>query len=153
MKLTNSQEEYLKTIYILSNSKKEIRVTDIASKLKITKPSVNKAIKNLSEINLINYQTYGNINLTEEGTTIAKSILKKFDIIKLFLKEVLEVEENQAEEDAKAMKTALSKETEKKLEQYIIKVLKLEDLKCGYNMDNERCRNCARISAKNRLKQ
>ena len=27
--LTNSQEEYLKTIYILKNTQKDIRVTDI----------------------------------------------------------------------------------------------------------------------------
>ena len=53
MKLTNSQEEYLKTIYILENSNKKIRVTDIAKKLNITKPSVNRAIKILKEMNLI----------------------------------------------------------------------------------------------------
>ena len=34
MKLTNSQEEYLKTIYILEKSNGKIRVTDIAKKLK-----------------------------------------------------------------------------------------------------------------------
>ena len=32
MNLTVSQEEYLKTIYILSKTEKEIRVTDIAKK-------------------------------------------------------------------------------------------------------------------------
>ena len=49
MKLTDSQEEYLKTIYMLEKSKPKIRVTDIANRLKITKPSVNKAIKNLKD--------------------------------------------------------------------------------------------------------
>ena len=115
--------------------------------------SVNKAIKNLSEINLINYQTYGNITLTEKGTNLAKSILKRFDITKMFLTQILEVPEQQAQEDAKAIKTALSVQTEEKLEKYIIKILKLEDLECGCNIDNERCRSCARISAKNRLKK
>ena len=38
MNLTSSQEEYLKTIYILSKTEKEIRVTDIAKILEITKP-------------------------------------------------------------------------------------------------------------------
>ena len=38
MKLTGSQEEYLKTIYILEKNIGKIRVTDIAKKLKITKP-------------------------------------------------------------------------------------------------------------------
>lgn len=67
MNLTVSQEEYLKTIYILSKTEKEIRVTDIAKKLGITKPSVNRAIKGLKTLNLLNYETYGNISLTAEG--------------------------------------------------------------------------------------
>ena len=58
IKLTNSQEEYLKTIYILEKSNQKIRVTDIAKKLKITKPSVSKAINVLKDLTLINYKTY-----------------------------------------------------------------------------------------------
>ena len=65
MKLTNSQEEYLKTIYILEKNKQKVRVTDIADKLKITKPSVNKAINLLKDNGVINYQAYGEITLTK----------------------------------------------------------------------------------------
>ena len=148
--LTNSQEEYLKTIYILSKKEKEVRVTDIANKLKITKPSVNKAINNLNKINLINYQTYGNITLTEKGKEIAKAILKKFDIVKLFLTQVLEVDEKVAEEEAKSMKYAISEKTQESLEKYIIKILNLEELECGCNINNEKCRNCARIKQKDK---
>lgn len=146
MKLTNSQEEYLKMIYVLSNTEKTVRVTDIAQKLNITKPSVNKGIKSLKEMQLVNYETYGEITLTDKGTEIARAILKRFDIVKIFLKEILEVPEEQAEKEATAMKTAISQETEEKLEEYIIKTLKLNDLECGYNMNNERCRKCARIT-------
>ena len=45
MQLTNSQEEYLKTIYLLEKNKQKVRVTDIAQKMNITKPSVNKALR------------------------------------------------------------------------------------------------------------
>ena len=58
MKLTNSQEEYIKTIYILSKTEKEIRVTDIAKRLGITKPSVNRAINNLKDLKLLNYKDF-----------------------------------------------------------------------------------------------
>ena len=44
MKISSSQEEYLKTIYLLEKNNKKVRVTDIAERLKITKPSVNKGI-------------------------------------------------------------------------------------------------------------
>ena len=140
MKLTESQEEYLKTIYLLEKNSEKVRVTDIADKLKITKPSVNKAMKNLKEMELIKYQTYGNIELTKNAEEIAKKVLKKQDIIEIFLKEILEVDESQAIEEAKAMKYAISEETEQKLDNYISKILNLGDLKCGYNSDNEKCK-------------
>ena len=153
MNLTSSQEEYLKTIYILSKTEKEIRVTDIAKKLEITKPSVNRAIKNLKDINLLNYETYGEIKLTQEGEKIAQEILKREDVMKLFLSKILDIEEKQAETEAIAMKHAISRKTEEKLEQFINKVLNLGDLDCDYDETSEKCKNCIKITAKNRLQK
>ena len=41
-----------------------------------TKASVNKAIHNVKDNNLINYETYGTIELTDEGENLAKKILE-----------------------------------------------------------------------------
>ena len=153
MNLTVSQEEYLKTIYILSKTEKEIRVTDIAKRLGITKPSVNRAINNLKDLKLLNYKTYGEIKLTKEGEIQAQEILKKEDIVKIFLNKILDIEEKQAEKEAKAMKHAISQETEEKLEKFINKVLNLGDLDCDYDETSEKCKNCIKITAKNRLKK
>ncbi len=153
MNLTVSQEEYLKTIYILSKTEKEIRVTDIAKKLEITKPSVNRAIKSLKNLNLLNYETYGNINLTKEGEKVSQEIIKKEDLLKLFLINVLGVEKDKATKEANAMKHALSEETEQKMEEYVNKILELEDLDCDYDENNEKCKNCIKITIKNRLKE
>lgn len=152
MKLTNSQEEYLKTIYILEKNNKKVRVTDIATKLYITKPSVNKAINILKDMKLINYEIYGEIKLTQNGEKLAKEIIKKHDILKMFLTDILEVEPNKAEEEAKQMKYAISEDTAKKLDKYISKIFDLGDLDCNYDSNSEKCRNCVKITAKNRLK-
>lgn len=151
MDLTNSQEEYIKTIYILSKTEKEIRVTDIAKRLEITKPSVNRAMKNLKDIKLLDYEAYGKINLTKEGEKIAKEILKREDVLKLFLNKILDIEEKQSENEAISMKHAISQETEEKLEKFINKVLNLGDLDCDYDENSEKCKNCVKITAKNRL--
>lgn len=153
MNLTISQEEYLKTIYILSKTEKEIRVTDIAKKLEITKPSVNRAIKGLKTLNLLNYETYGNISLTKEGQKISQEILKKEDLLKLFLINVLGVEKEKATKEANAMKHAISEETEQKMEEYVNKILELGNLDCDYDENNEKCKNCIKITIKNRLKK
>ncbi len=151
MKLTNSQEEYLKTIYILEKSSDKVRVTDIAKKLKITKPSVNRAIKNLRDLYLLEYEVYGEINLTYQGEEKAKEIIKKQDIIKMFLVDILDVEEKSAEEEAKSMKHAMSPNTTKKLEKYISKIMDLGELDCDYDENNPKCKSCIKITIKNRL--
>lgn len=153
MDLTSSQEEYLKTIYLLDKNNKKIRVTDIALKLNITKPSVNKAINVLKELNLIHYKAYGDIKLTSLGESLSKEIIRKQDILEMFLVGVLDIEPKQAEQEAKNMKHAMSKSTVKKLDQYISKILNLEDLDCGYDENSEKCRNCIKVTAKKRLQK
>ena len=85
MELSNSQEEYLKTIYILKNTKNEIRVTDIANRLNKTKASVNSAINSLKQMGLIDYEPYSEIKLTEQGEIIAQKIIEANDIVKLLI--------------------------------------------------------------------
>ena len=144
MELSNSQEEYLKTIYILKNTKNEIRVTEIANKLNKTKASVNSAINSLKQIGLINYEPYGEIELTNEGEKIAQKIIEATDIVKLFLKEIIGATEINAEEEAKAIKTVLSDDTLNKIAKYTHKELGLTSLECGYDINNQRCITCAR---------
>ena len=152
MKLTNSQEEYLKTIYLLEKNNKKVRVTDIGKKLKITKPSVNKGINILKELGLIIYEAYKDILLTHKGKELAIKIIKRQDILEMFLVNVLEIERKQAVEEAKALKHAISEKTAIKLNKYITEVLNLDELECGYDINNEKCRNCLRVTAKNRRK-
>ena len=64
--ISKALEEYLKTMYILKKQNGNIRVTDIANTMNCTKPSVNKAIYNLKEHELLNYESYGTIELTKE---------------------------------------------------------------------------------------
>ena len=42
--ISKSTEEYLKTMYILNKQKGMIRVTDVANKMKCSKPSVTKQL-------------------------------------------------------------------------------------------------------------
>jgi len=53
-------------MYILKKQNGNVRVTDIANKMNCTKPSVNKAIYNLKNNELLNYESYGTIELTEK---------------------------------------------------------------------------------------
>ena len=69
-------EEYLKTIYVLKKQGQDIKVTTIANRMNCTKPSVNKAIKNLKANEMLEYAAYGEIRLTNKGEALAKKFLK-----------------------------------------------------------------------------
>ena len=140
--MTASLEEYLKTIYILINKKGSARVTDIACELSCTKPSVNRALKLLKEDELIKYEAYKDIELTNKGITFAKDIVRKHDTLKAFLVEVLKVEPLKAEDEAKLMKHAISEDTVKRLEQYIQTIIDVDKFACNYNPNNEKCKKC-----------
>lgn len=142
--ISKSLEEYLKTMYILKQQNGNIRVTDIAEKMNCSKPSVNKAINNLKENGLINYESYGAIELTENGEDLAKKILETYDIVFVFLKDVLELEPKNAEMEAEKMKLSMSDETINKLAKYVHNVLNLNNLNCNYDVNKEKCRSCVR---------
>lgn len=146
--VSKALEEYLKTMYILKKQNNNIRVTDIAEKMNCTKASVNKAIYNLKDNGLLNYESYGTIELTKEGENLAKKILEAYDIVYLFLKDVLNIEEEKAKQEAENIKSAIKDETVNKLAKYIHKVLDLSSLDCDYDINKEKCRCCARRTNK-----
>ena len=139
--ISKSGEEYLKTMYLLQIKKREIRVTDIALAMNCSKAGVNKAINNLKENGLVNYETYGKIELTKSGENLAKKILEAYDIVFLFLKDVLEIDEDLAKEDAEKIKSQISDNT-------VHKTLNLNNLDCDYDVAKERCRECKRRKIK-----
>ena len=146
--ISKSSEEYLKTMYILKQQNGNVRVTDIAQKMNCTKPSVYKAIYNLKDEGLLNYESYGTIELTDSGENLAKKILEAYDIVYVFLKDVLNLEEDDAKKEAERIKLAITDKTINKLAKYVHKVLGLSNLDCDYDINKEKCRCCARRIAK-----
>lgn len=142
--ISKSLEEYLKTMYVLKKQNGRVRVTDIAEKMNCTKASVNKAVHNLKKHELLHYETYGTIELTEAGENLAKKILEAYDIVFLFLKEVLNLEEEAAKQEAEKIKSNMTDNTINKLAKYVHKVLDLNDLNCDYDVNKEKCRSCKR---------
>jgi len=151
--LSNSLQEYLKTIYELNTKTKKVRVTDIARQMQCSKPSVTRAVDTLRELEMVEKEAYGEIIVTKKGEVRAKEIMRRYMVLKLFLTEVLEIKEENADKEAQAMKNAISEETAIKLEQYTSQILDLGDLDCGYNKDSEKCKQCIKITAKVRLER
>ena len=67
-KMSMSHEDYLEAIVMLGGTTEaSVRSVDIATKLGVSKASVNKAVTSLKEKGLADQPYYGDITLTEEG--------------------------------------------------------------------------------------
>lgn len=99
--LTASKENYIKAIYEIVKQKQAARVKDISKTLEIGPSSVTEALKKLSDEGYVNYEQYGVITLTDEGTQIAKHLENRNKIICDFLSNFLLVEEENIEESAR----------------------------------------------------
>ena len=140
--VSKALEEYIKTMYVLKNQNGQIRVTDVANKLNVSKASVNKAVNSLKDEGLVSYEIYGNIDLTKNGEDLAKKVLEAYDIGVLFFRDVLGIPEEKAVIEAEKLKSAISDDAFNKLARYVHKELNLSDLDCAYDINNERCREC-----------
>ena len=83
---SQSEENYLKTIYHLSLiSNKGITTNAIAKKLETKASSVTDMVQKLSEKELIIYKKYQGVTLTEFGKTTAANIVRKHRLWEVFL--------------------------------------------------------------------
>lgn len=107
--LSESLEDYLEIILALEKANKVARVKDIAEKMGVLRGSVTGALKNLAEKDLINYEPYSFITLTQKGAVIAREITRRHSVIKNFLHNVLLLNDEKAEKNACRMEHAMDK--------------------------------------------
>ncbi|MDR3336037.1 MAG: metal-dependent transcriptional regulator [Treponema sp.] len=112
--MTQSLEDYLEMVSFLADDG-EVRVTDIASRLGVSKPSVLTALKALEEQGLLEHERYRSVTLTRNGIAAASEIRGRHNFLTSFLQEVVGVSPETAEQDACKMEHVLSEETLKKM--------------------------------------
>jgi len=88
--MTISEENYIKVIYHLSLvSPKGVNTNAIARMLETKASSVTDMLKKLSDKELVSYQKYQGVTLTESGFLSAKMIVRKHRLWEVFLLEKL----------------------------------------------------------------
>ena len=110
MKIKESAENYLETIFMLEKSKGSVRSIDIATELEFSKPSVSVAMKNLRENGYVETSPDGYITLTDEGREVATKIYERHTILTRAL-ELLGVDPDTASEDACKIEHVISPES------------------------------------------
>ncbi|MDM1040127.1 metal-dependent transcriptional regulator [Empedobacter falsenii] len=80
------EENYLKALFHLSeNGKGEVNVKDLSKHLEIKMPTVNSMMKKLAEKELVIYESYKPLRLSDKGILKASLIVRKHRLTEMFL--------------------------------------------------------------------
>jgi len=132
--LTPTQEDYLETIYVLTTKNAVTRNKDVAEKLGVRRATVTRAVKGLARKGLVDHETHGYIALTEFGRTIAFDISARHKLFRHFFRDILKLEEKEADLIACGIEHLISGDALKKFRDLVEKIDNCR-YKCG-DLDN-----------------
>ena len=118
MKLQESGEMYLESIYVLSKQKSDVHSIDISEYLGYSKPSVSRAVGLLKKGGYIRIDEDNHISLTDSGLEIAEKIYERHTILTEMLV-YLGVPEDIAVQDACKMEHGISDESLKAIRKHM----------------------------------
>ena len=121
MKLQESGQMYLETIYVLSKTVSGVHSVDISEHMGYSKPSVSRAVNLLKSGGYITVDQDNHITLTEMGLEIAEKIYNRHIVLSKMLV-ALGVPEDIAAEDACRMEHTISDESFEAIRRHVERV-------------------------------
>jgi len=110
MRLQESGEMYIETIYVLSQRQNVVRAVDVGEYMGFSKPSVSRALGLLKSAGYVTVEKDGHLSLTESGVEVAHKLYERHTLLTRFLM-ALGVPEAVATEDACRMEHVISDES------------------------------------------
>lgn len=117
--LTPAMEDYLELLLKLQQENRVVRVRDIAQGMSVTMPSVTSMLNTLAKNDLINHEKYEYVELTPRGLGVAQDATRKHTVLFRFLKDILKVDPQQADNEACRMEHAITESTLSKLLEFL----------------------------------
>ncbi len=119
--MNTSQENYIKTIYTLSEKSEAeyVNTSSIASKLDMKAASVTEMLKKFESKKLIDYKKYKGAKLTEKGNEVALNLIRKHRLWEVFLLEKLNFKWDEVHDIAEQLEHIQSKELTDRLDDFL----------------------------------
>jgi DtxR family Mn-dependent transcriptional regulator len=112
-------EMYLKALCVLEEHQPDVRAKDLASALKLSRPSVTKAVAQLARLGYVDHDPYQKLALTAKGRRIARDVIRRHQVLRAFLHRVLRVSAATADADACELEHVVSRETLDRLSDFL----------------------------------
>jgi DtxR family Mn-dependent transcriptional regulator len=106
--LTRSRQDYLKALYDLGRSGRNISTSVLARRVAVSAPSVTNMLGRLAEEGLVRHAPRAGASLTASGERAALAVLRRHRLIETFLVRVLGVDWSAAHEEAEVLEHGVS---------------------------------------------
>ena len=118
--ITRSEENYLKTIFsVFMQTQSNVSTNEIANLLETSPASVTEMIKKLQEKNLVIYEKYNGVRLSNDGENKAISIIRKHRLWETFLVRKLDFSWSEVHDVAEQLEHIKSEKLIDKLDQLL----------------------------------
>jgi DtxR family Mn-dependent transcriptional regulator len=112
-------EDYLKAIYSLRQSDESVRTVALAAHLNVKPPTVTAMLKTLADLQLVHYEPYRGVELTEAGEQIALEIVRHHRLIELYLVKALGFSWDEVHAEAEVLEHFISEKLEARIASYL----------------------------------
>lgn len=118
--ITHTEENYLKAIYKISEKdKKAVSTNAISEKINTSAASVTDMIKRLATKEMVNYEKYKGVTLTDKGNKHATNLIRKHRLWEVFLVDQLKFNWEEVHDIAEEMEHIQSQELVDRLDNYL----------------------------------
>lgn len=119
--LTLTEENYIKAVYTIQhkNESGEVSVNEIAERMQTRPATVTDMLKKLSEKELVHYEKYKKVYLTDAGTKVALTILRKHRLWETFLYEKLNFSWDEVHEVAEQLEHIRSPKLIERMDEFL----------------------------------
>lgn len=123
---TELAEDYVEAIADLIESEGACRLVDLAAHFGVTHVTANRTVGRLQRDGLVTTEPYAPIELTPEGSRLAKASRRRHEIVYRFLL-ALGVSEKTAATDSEGIEHHVSPETLRKMRQFLKQTATMSD--------------------------
>jgi DtxR family Mn-dependent transcriptional regulator len=113
--LSESQEDYLKQIFLLGGDGGRVNTQTLARKLEVKPASVTEMVGRLAQLDLVEHAPYRGVLLTRAGKRVALEMLRHHRLLETYLVQALGYNWDQVHDEAERLEHVISERFEERI--------------------------------------
>ena len=114
--LTESIQDYLKSVYKLQAADGHVSIGSLANDLSVSPASASAMVKKLTALELLEHEKYRGAQLTPSGERVAVEVIRHHRLLELYLAETLGLDVEAVHDEADRLEHVISEELEARID-------------------------------------